>query len=203
MRNDRSQPNEESLKGVAIGYFRGPREWERWLAKNHAASSGLWLKIAKRAAGAESVSYAEALEIALCYGWIDSQKGRYDEGYFLQKFTPRRSRSVWSKPNREKALALIESGRMKPAGLQAVDDARRSGRWETAYDSASVAAVPADLQAELDRNPAAQAFFAALSGANRYAILFRLQTARKAETREKRLAEYLRMLKNGETIHPQ
>ncbi len=203
MRSDSSQAGEESLKGMGIASFKGPREWERWLAKNHAASPGLWLKIAKQAAGVESVSYAESLEIALCYGWIDSQKGRYDESFFLQRFTPRGSRSIWSKTNREKALALIESGRMKPAGLQAVEDARKSGRWETAYDSASVAAVPTDLQAELDRNPAARAFFENLKGTNRYAILFRLQTAKKPETRAKRLAEFVRMLANGETIYPQ
>lgn len=203
MRNDRSQAGEESLKGVAIAHFKGPREWERWLAKNHAASPGLWLKIAKQAAGVESVSYADALEIALCYGWIDSQKGRYDERFFLQKFTPRGSRSIWSKINREKALALIESGRMKPAGLQAIDAARESGQWEAAYDSALAAAIPADLQAELDRNPAARAFFATLRGTNRYAILFRLQTAKKPETRAKRMAEFLRMLAKGETIYPQ
>jgi len=203
MRNDRSRAGEESLKGVAIAHFKGPREWERWLEKNHTASPGLWLKIAKQAAGVESVSYADALEIALCYGWIDSQKGRYDEQFFLQKLTPRGSRSIWSKINREKALALIESGRMKPAGMRAVDAARESGRWEAAYDSASAAAIPADLQAELDRNPAARAFFATLKGTNRYAILFRLQTAKKPETRAKRMAEFLRMLANGETIYPQ
>jgi uncharacterized protein YdeI (YjbR/CyaY-like superfamily) len=149
----------------------------------------------------ESVSYAEGLEVALCFGWIDSQKRSFDDKHFLQRFTPRRPRGRWSKVNREKAESLIESGRMRPAGLAEVEAAKGDGRWDAAYAGQREAAVPADLQAELDRSAAAREFFAGLSGANRYAILYRLDEAKRPETRERRLRKFVAMLERGETIH--
>ncbi|HET9223725.1 MAG TPA: YdeI/OmpD-associated family protein, partial [Roseiflexaceae bacterium] len=139
---------------------------------------------------------------ALCYGWIDGQKKSHDEASWLQKFTPRGAKSIWSKVNREKALSLIESGQMQPAGLAAVESAKQDGRWEAAYDSQSAAGVPDDLQAELDRNPTAKAFFSTLNSRNRYAILFRIQTAKKAETRAKRIQEFVGMLERHEKLYP-
>lgn len=182
--------------------FEHQKSWAAWLDKNHATSSGVWLRLAKKASGIMSVSYDEALEVALCYGWIDGQKKSDDESAWLQKFTPRGAKSIWSKVNREKAQKLIASGQMKPAGLQAVERARQDGRWDAAYDSPSRATVPADFQAELDRNAQAKAFFGTLNGSNRYAILFRIQTARKAETRARRIQEFIRMLEQHEKLHP-
>ncbi len=193
----------ETLNGVPIMAFKRERDWETWLDKNHAASSGLWLKIAKKAAGAESVSYDQALEIALCYGWIDGQKKPYDETAWLQKFTPRGPKSVWSKVNTEKAEVLIRRGKMKPAGLAAVERAKQDGRWNAAYASASRATVPDDFQHELDAHPKAAAFFATLTGVNRYAILYRIQTAKKAETRAQCIQQFIEMLEKNETIYPQ
>ncbi|HEU0185976.1 MAG TPA: YdeI/OmpD-associated family protein [Blastocatellia bacterium] len=181
--------------------FEGQKNWAAWLDKNHATSSGVWLKLAKKASGIKSVTYDEALEVALCYGWIDGQKKSHDETYWLQKFTPRGPRSIWSKINTEKALRLIEGGRMRPAGLKAVESAKQDGRWEAAYAAQSKAVVPDDLQAELDQNAAAKAFFATLDSRNRYAILHRIHTAKKAETRAKRVAQFVRMLANKEKIH--
>jgi uncharacterized protein YdeI (YjbR/CyaY-like superfamily) len=177
-------------------------DWAIWLAEHHATSTGIWLRIAKKASQLRSVSYAEALECALCFGWIDGQKKACDEGSWLQKFTPRRSKSIWSKVNREKAEILIQTGRMKPAGLKEVERARDDGRWAAAYDSVSKAEVPPDLQAELDGNAKAKAFFATLNSRNRYAILFRIQTAKKAETRARRVKQFVAMLERGELIHP-
>jgi uncharacterized protein YdeI (YjbR/CyaY-like superfamily) len=159
------------------------------------------LKIAKKGAAEPSVTYAEALELALCFGWIDSQKRGFDEEHFLQRFTPRRPRGRWSKINREKCEALIESGSMRPAGLAEVEAAKSDGRWEAAYAGARAAEVPEDLQRELDARPRAAAFFAALDGANRYAILYRLDEAKKPETRERRLNKFVAMLERGEEIH--
>jgi uncharacterized protein YdeI (YjbR/CyaY-like superfamily) len=177
-------------------------DWAVWLDNNHAASAGVWLEVAKKASGRTSVSYAEALDVALCYGWIDGQKKSQDESSWLQKFTPRGDRSIWSKVNREKALALIASGQMKPAGLAAVERARQNGRWDEAYDSPSSATVPDDFQAELDRNAKAKAFFATLKSHNRYAILFKLQTANKTETRARRMQQFISMLERNETLYP-
>jgi uncharacterized protein YdeI (YjbR/CyaY-like superfamily) len=182
--------------------FEDQQAWAAWLGEHHAASPGAWLRLAKKGAALRSLSYAEALEEALCYGWIDGQKKSYDESSWLQKFTPRGPRSIWSKINREKAETLIEAGRMKPSGLAAVERARQDGRMDAAYDSQSVARVPEDFQAALDGSPAAQAFFATLNSTNRYAILFRIQTAKKAETRAKRIAEFIRMLENHEKLYP-
>lgn len=182
-------------------HFVQKTEWEAWLNTYHSASSGVWLRLAKKGAEATSVTYAEALEVALCYGWIDGQKKGENEHYWLQKFTPRSPRSIWSKINREKALRLIQEGRMQPAGLAEIERAKIDGRWEAAYDSQRSATVPADLQAALDNHPQAKAFFETLSSQNRYAILFRLQTAKRAETREKRIQQFVEMLARHETFH--
>jgi uncharacterized protein YdeI (YjbR/CyaY-like superfamily) len=182
--------------------FERREDWEAWLERNHAASPGVWLRLAKKGSGLPSVTRDEALEAALCYGWIDGQARSVDESVWLQKFTPRGARSIWSKINREKVEGLIGSGRMRPAGLAEVERAKRDGRWDAAYDSPSRATVPDDLQAALDASPRAREFFAALDGRNRYAILFRLQTAKKAETRARRIRDFVRMLENGEKLYP-
>jgi uncharacterized protein YdeI (YjbR/CyaY-like superfamily) len=189
-------------KGLPIRSFPTPKRWEEWLEKYYGTSTGLWLKIAKKGAETATVTYAEALEVALCFGWIDSQKAALDETYWLQKFTPRGPRSPWSKVNREKALALIESGRMRPIGLAFIEDARKDGRWDTAYDPQSKASVPEDFQRELDRNPTAAEFFATLESYNRYAILYRIHEAKKPETRAKRIEKFIGMLERGEKVHP-
>src|SRR5579884_1982696 len=167
--------------------FASWQDWECWLAEHHTDTEGVWLKLAKKESGIASVTYAEALDIALCYGWIDGQKAAFDEQYWLQKFTPRRPKSGWSKVNCEKAMALIKAGRMQPAGMRQVELAQADGRWERAYDSQSSISVPEDFQRELDKNEQAKAFFATLDSANRYAILYRLQTAKKPETRTTRI----------------
>lgn len=187
---------------VSILLFEDKQAWAAWLKKNHGKSAGLWLRLAKKDAESGSMSYAEALELALCYGWIDGQKKSEHDGYWLQRFTPRSARSIWSKINREKALALIASGQMQPAGLQEVERAKSDGRWQAAYDSARTAVIPEDLQQALAASPAAQAFFATLNAQNRYAILFRIQTAKKAETRAKRIAAFTQMLSEQKKLHP-
>jgi uncharacterized protein YdeI (YjbR/CyaY-like superfamily) len=192
----------KTAKELPVILFAQPSDWEAWLSEHHTSSPGLWLRLAKKASGIQSITYAEALDVALCYGWIDGQKKSYDESTWLQKFTPRGARSIWSKVNREKTVSLIEGGRMRPAGLAAIESAKRDGRWEAAYDSQGAASVPDDLQAELDRNPAAKAFFATLNSRNRYAILFRIQTAKRAETRAKRIQEFIGMLERHETLYP-
>lgn len=182
--------------------FDSRDEWEGWLADNYADSSGLWLKIAKKGSGIDTVSYAEALDVALCYGWIDGQKDRFDDEYWLQRFTPRSARSKWSQVNRDKAMALIESGAMKPAGLRQIERARADGRWDAAYAGQRTATVPEDLQRELDANETAREFFSTLDSANRYAILYRLQDAKTPETRVRRLEKFVGMLSRHEKIHP-
>lgn len=182
--------------------FASPREWEEWLAANHGSSPGVWIKIAKKETGIESARYPEVLESALCFGWIDARRRSLDERYFLQRFTPRLSRSKWSRINREKAERLIAEGRMRPAGLAEVERARADGRWEAAYESQRGMAVPDDLQRELDARPEANASFSQLSSQNRYAILYRLADAKRPETRARRLAKFVAMLEAGETIYP-
>jgi uncharacterized protein YdeI (YjbR/CyaY-like superfamily) len=186
---------------LEIILFGGPAELEAWLEDNCASSPGAWLKIAKKGAPEPSITYAEALEVALCFGWIDSQKRGLDETHFLQRFTPRRPRGRWSKINREKAEALEESGALRPAGAAEVAAAKADGRWEAAYEGQRTAEVPDDLQRELDANPKAAAFFANLDSANRYAITYRLAEAKKPETRERRLHKFVAMLERGEKIH--
>jgi uncharacterized protein YdeI (YjbR/CyaY-like superfamily) len=187
---------------LPVKLFKTQKAWVTWLDKNHAKSTGVWLQIAKKTGNLKSVSYAEAVEVALCYGWIDGQGKGLDESAYLQKLTPRGPRSIWSKINRAKALELIKSGRMQPAGLAAIDRAKKNGQWDAAYDSHRTASVPDDLQAALDQNPKAKAFFATLDSANRYAILWRVQTAKKTETRARRIEQFVRMLENHEKIHP-
>jgi len=186
---------------LPIRLFADPGELESWLEESHDSSAGVWLKIAKKGSREPSVTYAEALELALCFGWIDSQKRGLDEAFFLQRFTPRRPRGRWSKINREKAEALIEAERMRPAGLAEVETAKADGRWEAAYAGQRTAEVPSDLQRELDANPVAREFFDGLDSANRYAIVYRLDEAKKPETRERRLRKFLGMLERGEKVH--
>jgi len=185
---------------LPILLFADPVALEEWLEANGDAD-GLWLKIAKKGSEVSSVDYAEALEVAICFGWIDSQKRGLDEQFFLQRFTPRRPRGRWSQINREKAEALIEAGRMRQAGLAEVEAAKADGRWEDAYAGQRNAEVPADLQEELDARPAARAFFAELDSANRYAIVYRLGEAKRPETRQRRLQKFVEMLERGEKIH--
>jgi uncharacterized protein YdeI (YjbR/CyaY-like superfamily) len=192
----------ETKQGLPILPFASQQKWEEWLHEHHGTSKGLWLKIAKKGTEVATVNYAEALDVALAFGWIDGQKGALDEAFWLQKFTPRTPRSKWSKVNRDKAEALIAAGRMRPAGLAAVEQARADGRWEAAYDSQSKATVPEDLQRELDANPEAAAFFATLNSVNRYAILYRIHEAKKPETRARRIEKFIGMLNRREMIHP-
>jgi len=181
--------------------FASAAEWERWLEDNHTSSDGVWIKMAKKGADIESVRYPEVLESAICFGWIDARREALDERYFLQRFTPRRQRSRWSRINREKAERLITDGRMRPAGLAEVERAKADGRWKAAYEGQKRSTVPDDLQRELDTRPKAKAFFAELSSQNRYAIIYRLNDAKKPETRARRLAKFVAMLEAGETIH--
>ncbi len=182
--------------------FESADAWDTWLAAHHADSPGLWLKIAKKGAAGRTVSYSDALDVALCHGWIDGQKGRHDDEYWLQRFTPRKPGSNWSKINTERAAALIASGRMRPAGLREVERAQADGRWEQAYESQSRVTVPEDLARALAANERARAFFATLDSANRYAILYRIGTAKKPETRAKRIDTFVTMLSEHKKIHP-
>ena len=186
---------------AAPSLFKSAKAFEAWMKKNHAASDGLWLKIAKRGANEPSVTYPEAVEIALCWGWIDGQKKGLDEQHFLQRFTPRRARSIWSKVNVDKVEALIKAGRMQASGHAQIEAAKADGRWARAYDGARTSTVPEDLLAALEAEPRAKTFFATINAANRYAVLRRIQTAVKAETRARRIAQLVEMLARGETIH--
>jgi uncharacterized protein YdeI (YjbR/CyaY-like superfamily) len=181
--------------------FATQRAFETWLRKNHASSDGVWLLIAKPGADKPTITYPEAVEVALCYGWIDGPKKSIDTHHWLQRFTPRRVRSLWSKANRAKAEALIRSGRMLPSGLAEIDRARSDGRWDAAYEGARTAVVPSDLQAALDAEPEASVFFSGLDRANRYAVLWRVQTAMRPETRSRRIKTLVAMLARGEKIH--
>lgn len=181
--------------------FATARAFEAWLRRNHASAEGAWLLIAKAGAEEPTVTYPQAVEIALCYGWIDGQKKGLDATHWLQRFTPRRARSLWSKVNREKAEALIQAGRMQPGGLAEIERAKADGRWDAAYDGARTSVVPPDLQAALDAQPEARSFFAQLDGTNRYAVLWRIQTAKRPETRASRIEALVAMLARGEKIH--
>ena len=182
--------------------FNSQPAWSAWLEKNHSDSNGIWLRLGKKNSGLQSVTYAEALESALCYGWIDGHKRPHSDQAWLQRFCPRSAKSIWSKINREKALKLIAAGRMTPVGLQAIDNAKSNGRWKSAYDSPSGAAVPDDFERALKASPKAMSFFQALDRANRYAILFRIQTGKKPETRARNIQKFIFMLERGEKIHP-
>ena len=181
--------------------FKDVKAWDSWLAKNHTTADGMWMRLAKKASGIKSITYPEALEVALCYGWIDGLKRPESETAWLQRFTPRRAKSIWSEINREKALGLIASGRMQPAGLEQVERAKSDGRWEAAYASPKSATMPPDFEKELNRHPKAKAFFKTISRTNSYAIMWRIQTAKKPETRARRIATYIEMLEKGDTIH--
>ncbi|MFE0370277.1 YdeI/OmpD-associated family protein [Streptomyces tendae] len=181
--------------------FATQEEWEKWLEENHEDTTGIWFRVPKTGSGVDGVDYAHALESALCYGWIDGQKKKQDEQHWLQRFTPRRSGSKWSKVNREKATELIKAGRMRPAGQREVDRAKKDGRWEAAYASQSRATVPDDLQAALDAAPAARDFFATLDSRNRFAILHRVEDAKKAETRAARIEKFVAMLAEGKKLY--
>jgi uncharacterized protein YdeI (YjbR/CyaY-like superfamily) len=189
------------MADAAVSEFGSVDELEAWLDRHHASSEGIWLKIAKKGSGVAGVSYPDALTLALCFGWIDSQKKGLDDKHFLQRFTPRRPRGRWSRINRDQAEELIATGRMRPAGLAEVEAARADGRWAAAYEGQRTAKVPDDLRAELDRNRPAAEFFEALDSANRYAIVYRLDEAKKPETRERRLHKFVRMLERQEKIH--
>lgn len=176
--------------------------WEKWLADEHTGAPGLWLKLAKKGCSETTVSYAEALDVALCFGWIDGQKRPLDDDYWLQRFTPRKPGSKWSKINRGKAEALIAAGRMRPAGLREVEAAKADGRWAAAYDGQGTATVPDDLRQALDQDEDAAAFFATLDRGNRYAILYRIHEAKKPQTRAARIAKFVAMLRDHQTVHP-
>ena len=182
--------------------FASRAAWEQWLTAHHDTSAGIWMRIAKSGAREDSISYGEALEVALCYGWIDGQKAALDEAAWLQKFTPRRARSRWSRINRDKAEALIAENRMAPSGLVEVERAKADGRWDAAYDGQAAADVPHDLVSALEADPAAAEFFASLDSRNRYAILYRIQAAKRPDTRARRIRTFVEMLAKGEKIHP-
>jgi uncharacterized protein YdeI (YjbR/CyaY-like superfamily) len=195
--------NRDELKKAKAEYpilhFKDKRAWADWL-EAHPDAPGVRLRLAKAQSDLQSVTHADALDVALCYGWIDGQANRYDDQSWLLRFTPRGPRSVWSKRNREYVERLIANGEMQPRGLAAVAAAQAAGRWERAYDSPSNATVPADLQAALDQQPKAKAFFETLKGMKRYAFLHRIQTAIKPETRARRIVQFVEMLKRGETL---
>lgn len=192
----------QSKESIETIFFANQQEWEAWLHEQESISPGVWLKLAKKETGIPSITYAEALEGALCYGWIDGQKAALDNQYWLQKFTPRRPKSIWSKVNCAKAMQLIADGRMRPAGQLQVDRAKADGRWEQAYASQSQITIPEDFQRELDKYPGARAFFSTLDSKNRYAMLFRIQSAQKAETRSARIEKFIAMLEKQEKIYP-
>ncbi|MFF4652092.1 YdeI family protein [Streptomyces sp. NPDC001380] len=182
--------------------FASAEEFEEWLRAHCSSSPGILLKLRKKQPGVAALDYAQALDVALCHGWIDGRKEAFDDRHWLQRFTPRRPRSRWSKVNRAKAEALIAQGRMGPAGLAEVERARADGRWDAAYDGQAAAVVPDDLAAALAANPDAAAFFATLDGRNRYSVLHRVQEAKRPETRLRRIETYVAMLAEGRTIHP-
>lgn len=182
--------------------FADKQAWAQWLDAEHGRAAGIWLKFAKKNSGILSLTYEEAVEVALCYGWIDGQMKGLDDKYWLQKFTPRRAKSIWSKINTERAERLIASREMQPAGLREIESAKQDGRWLAAYASQKNMTVPQDFQSALNKNKKAKAFFETLTGANRYAILFRIETAKRAETRARRVEQFVEMLERGEKLHP-
>ena len=182
--------------------FASQATWRAWLAKQYATAPGVWLEIAKKGSGIRSVSYAEAIETALCFGWIDGQKAAVDDDRWRQRFTPRTPRSRWSKINREKATALLERGEMKPAGLRAIEAAKADGRWDAAYAGSRSMAIPDDLRVALAHNARARAFFETLDRANRYAVLYRIHDAQRPETRRARIEKFVAMLEEHRKVHP-
>jgi uncharacterized protein YdeI (YjbR/CyaY-like superfamily) len=197
--NDIISTNE--LNGIEIVAFADAAAWDAWLATYHQRQEGVWIRMAKKASGITSVTHPEAIDVALCWGWIDGQRKGLDAIWFLQKFTPRRKRSLWSQVNIAKAEALVAAGRMRAPGFAEIERAKADGRWDAAYASMSTAEVPPDLAAALDANPPARAFFETLTGANRYAVLWRLMTVKTAKGRASRLENLIAMLEAGETVH--
>ena len=191
----------EERSGLPIIAFSDLAALESWLEAQPSDSPGLWIKFAKSGSGIPSVSKSEAIDAALCHGWIDGQLDKYDDAYWLIRFTPRKVRSKWSQMNRTRAIELLEAGRVRPQGMAQINAAKADGRWDAAYAPASKAEVPPDLQAALDRNPTAAAFFATLTGANRYAILYRIGAVKKPETRARKIADFVAMLERHETVH--
>jgi uncharacterized protein YdeI (YjbR/CyaY-like superfamily) len=182
-------------------FFASSAAFEAWLEAHSADSDGIWLEIAKKGAAKSSITYPEALDVALCFGWIDGQKGSLDDERWLQRFTPRRAKSIWSQINREKVAALIAAKRVRPSGLKQVELAKADGRWDAAYAGQRTAEVPPDLAAALAKDKRAEKFFAALDGANRYAILFRLHNVKRAETRARKVSEFVAMLRDGKKLY--
>jgi uncharacterized protein YdeI (YjbR/CyaY-like superfamily) len=197
-------PGTEATKdGLPSLPFESAQAWERWLAEHYETAPGIWIKIARKGSGIPSVTMPEAIEVALCHGWIDSQRVQSgEEEYYLQRFTPRTARSKWSKVNCAKVEELVAAGRMGPGGLREIERAKADGRWEAAYDPPSEATVPDDLRAAFDANPVAAEFFATLDSRNRYAVLHRIQDARRPETRARRIEKYVTMLASREKIYP-
>ena len=189
------------MPDLPVDEFASGRAWERWLRVNHAKAPGLWLKVAKKGTGVVTVDIVDAIEVALCYGWIDGLRHAHDDTYFRQRFTPRKPRSKWSQINRDRAEALIAAGRMRPAGQAQVDAAKADGRWDAAYAGSRTIEVPDDLTKALRRNAEARRAFDALDSANRYAILFRIHDAKRPETRARRIEQFVTMLEEGRTIH--
>lgn len=192
--------NAKTKPDYPIKPFKNVKAWESWLEKNHAKAPGVWIKFAKKDSGIESTNYAEALQVALCYGWIDGQSKSINETWYMQKFTPRGPKSIWSKRNCEFVEALIKEGKMKPAGLATIEAAKADGRWDMAYDSPKNMEMPADFLKELKKHKQASAFFSTLNKTNLYSIAWRLQTAKKTETRMRRMEKILKMLESGETF---
>ncbi|MCB0429746.1 MAG: YdeI/OmpD-associated family protein [Flavobacteriales bacterium] len=187
---------------LPILFFSSPSEWWDWLHENHAGENGLWLKLAKKNSGLVSVSYMDAVETALCWGWIDGQKKAFDDQCWIQRFTPRKPRSIWSQINKEKALRLIAENAMQPAGMKAIEAAKKSGMWDNAYAPASTITIPKDLARAFKKNPAAHAHFKTLNSQNRFAILHRIQKVKKEETRAKKITEFIELLEQGGFIYP-
>ncbi len=192
---------ESQKAGLPIKAFKTSKSFEQWLKKNHISATGLWLKFYKKQSGVATVTYEEAVEVALCYGWIDGLANGYDENSYLQRFTPRRARSIWSKLNVERAKKLIETGRMKPAGIKHIEAAKSDGRWQAAYDSPANTELPKDFLTLLSKKPKAKKFFDTLNKTNRFAINWRLQTAKKPETRARRMMAIIEMLASGKKFH--
>ena len=188
--------------GDPLQFFATPADFERWLDKHHASATVVWIKMAKKKSGLPSITWTEAVDVALCYGWIDGQSKSLGETYSLQRFTPRGKQSRWSKLNRERVARLTKAGRMQPAGIAEVRRAKADGRWAAAYDSAANARVPDDLAKALAKSAKAKKFFDSLSATNRFSILYRLQTAKKPETRARRLEKFIEMLNKGEKVQP-
>ena len=193
--------NDEMHAGLPISVFADSRAFDAWLESQGPIAPGLWLRFAKKGAPEPTLTKSEAIDAALCHGWIDGQLDPYDDHYWLTRFTPRKPRSKWSKLNCTRATALLDQGRMRPAGLAQIEIAKSDGRWDLAYAPASTAEAPPDLAAALDANPKAAAFFASLKGANRYAILYRIGAAKTPEARARKIAQFVAMLERGETIH--